>query len=334
MDMAEPVSNRWNALAKVQIPVPEIDRRGAYQLDFKITAANGEPVADAQAIAGEVDTYDRLASRRVLMGEFTSMACGYCPRGIVGIEYLKEKYPDTFIAVAYHLSDALKCVTHLPYNVDSQPNCLLDRSWLVDPYMGSSKDKSLGIEDDFLHALGQFTYADLGLTAANTDASHTAVRAQATANFIKDCPDQRFRVDFFLVADSLTGDPADYYQQNYYGGEESWSSYEGLQPYVEAKRYMAPFTFNDVLLYWSDEDPQRDPFVPEFSANLSSLVNDYRVDRACRLLSDPAQSSRLTLEAVGEAVGYGSRQTFLKAFKARTGLTPSDFRKAAYRQAV
>lgn len=64
--------------------------------------------------------------------------------------------------------------------------------------------------------------------------------------------------------------------------------------------------------------------------NLSSLINDYRVDRACRLLSDPAQSANLTLEAVG----YGSRQTFLKAFKARTGLTPSDFRKMAAKNAA
>lgn len=278
LELAEPIANRYNALAKVPIAFPVIDTRGAYELQFTLTAANGEQLAQADPVNGEINIYDRLASRRVMMEEFTSMTCGYCLRGTVGIEYLKEKYPDTFIPVVYHIGDDLQLMSHLPYPVDSQPNCLIDRSWLIDPYMGSSKSTELGIEDDFLYALSQFTYGDIDVKAAWADNDKKTINIQSTANFIKDCPDEQFRVDYFIVGDGLTGDPAMFYQDNYYSGADTWAEYESLAPYLADKRMIAPFTFNDVLLFWSDDDPDRDPFVPAFKAN-----DDINLTYSCSL---------------------------------------------------
>lgn len=63
--------------------------------------------------------------------------------------------------------------------------------------------------------------------------------------------------------------------------------------------------------------------------NVKALLAERRIREACRRLSDPALSRRLTIEALGVEVGFKSRSAFLAAFKEITGLSPSDYRKAA-----
>lgn len=60
--------------------------------------------------------------------------------------------------------------------------------------------------------------------------------------------------------------------------------------------------------------------------NFSAFINDYRIREAIRLLSDPANDA-LTTDAIATDAGFNSRETFYRAFKARTGITPTQFRK-------
>lgn len=60
--------------------------------------------------------------------------------------------------------------------------------------------------------------------------------------------------------------------------------------------------------------------------NFSAFINDYRIREAIRLLSDPANDT-LTTDAIATDAGFNSRETFYRAFKARTGITPTQFRK-------
>lgn len=60
--------------------------------------------------------------------------------------------------------------------------------------------------------------------------------------------------------------------------------------------------------------------------NFSAFINDYRIREAIRLLSDPANDA-LTTDAIATDAGFNSRETFYRAFKARTGITPVQFRK-------
>lgn len=62
------------------------------------------------------------------------------------------------------------------------------------------------------------------------------------------------------------------------------------------------------------------------NSNFNSFINEIRVDEACRRLSNPDYSG-YTLEAIGNSVGFKTRQTFITAFKNRTGLTPSVWKK-------
>ncbi|PLW98825.1 MAG: hypothetical protein C0594_17890 [Marinilabiliales bacterium] len=63
-----------------------------------------------------------------------------------------------------------------------------------------------------------------------------------------------------------------------------------------------------------------------FKKNFNAFVNEFRIKEARRLLSD-FKTSGYTIEAISNMVGFGSRTSFIAAFKKYTGVTPSYFVK-------
>jgi AraC-like DNA-binding protein len=61
--------------------------------------------------------------------------------------------------------------------------------------------------------------------------------------------------------------------------------------------------------------------------NFNAFVNDLRIEDACRVLADPAQE-RLPILTLALDLGYGSPGPFNRAFRARTGQTPTEYRRA------
>jgi AraC-like DNA-binding protein len=60
--------------------------------------------------------------------------------------------------------------------------------------------------------------------------------------------------------------------------------------------------------------------------NFNSFVNGFRLAEAKQVLADPARRSTAVLNVALDA-GFGSIGPFNRAFKADTGLTPSEFRR-------
>lgn len=65
--------------------------------------------------------------------------------------------------------------------------------------------------------------------------------------------------------------------------------------------------------------------------NFSSFLNGYRITEAKEKLADRAHVD-LPILTIAMDLGYGSLAPFNRAFRAETGLTPSDFRKASIDQ--
>ena len=64
------------------------------------------------------------------------------------------------------------------------------------------------------------------------------------------------------------------------------------------------------------------------AGNFPSLLAQFRVREAMRRLDDTeGKYSSLTLEAIGEGVGFKTRSTFSTTFKKVTGLTPKQYRQ-------
>jgi AraC-like DNA-binding protein len=64
------------------------------------------------------------------------------------------------------------------------------------------------------------------------------------------------------------------------------------------------------------------------------LLNELRVNEACRRLSDPENYGQFTIEAVSSSVGFKSRANFAVVFKKITGLTPTEFQHTAHRESM
>jgi AraC-like DNA-binding protein len=59
--------------------------------------------------------------------------------------------------------------------------------------------------------------------------------------------------------------------------------------------------------------------------NFTLFVNEYRIGEACKMLS---QHNNLTIEAIGDEVGFNSRSTFFSTFKRMKGVTPSAYQQS------
>ncbi len=64
-----------------------------------------------------------------------------------------------------------------------------------------------------------------------------------------------------------------------------------------------------------------------FRKNFFDFINQYRIEEARQLFSDPAQASKTILEILYQ-VGYNSKSAFNTAFKKQTGQTPTQYRKS------
>ena len=64
----------------------------------------------------------------------------------------------------------------------------------------------------------------------------------------------------------------------------------------------------------------------QFSQNFYEYVNKYRIDHAIKILTDPSKRKMTILEILYES-GFGTKSAFNKAFKNKTGLTPTKFRR-------
>lgn len=66
-----------------------------------------------------------------------------------------------------------------------------------------------------------------------------------------------------------------------------------------------------------------------YKKNFKAVLNDIRIRIACDRLRETGMYRNMTVEALAESVGYKSSSNFVVTFKKITGLSPSDYRKAA-----
>ena len=66
-----------------------------------------------------------------------------------------------------------------------------------------------------------------------------------------------------------------------------------------------------------------------FGKSFIILLSEYRIHEACRRMNDIEHYGHLTIDAIGQSVGFKGRSGFLRAFKRVTGLTPSEYQALA-----
>lgn len=200
------------------IPAQEL---GKYEVQFTITKVNGEtdPYMENNSTESTAEMFEYYFPKKVLVEEGTGAGCVWCPRSIVGMEMMQEKYPDTFIGIAVHNAyNGLDKLTVTSYAealnrvfMNYYPNSMVSRKPELtgDPYYD--------LENNFLTELAAFTKA--GITAKAeyclNDSSVLAVSSEIT--FVEDDDKANYRVAYVLLENEIPGIQGNAYAGGNYG---------------------------------------------------------------------------------------------------------------------
>ncbi|MDO5527338.1 MAG: Omp28-related outer membrane protein [Prevotella sp.] len=194
----------------VYIDIPNDIAGRNHTMTVSVYSIDGEP--DAIPANSQIEENYSAASstffpRKIVMEEATGTWCGWCPRGIVAIEKMNEKYPDNFIAIAVHDDEMIPILDgYQPFfnMVGSYPNAHINRSYWIDPYpfdLDDVKDKG---------------EAQINATAYSPDGKEVQVATETEFGF-NDNGSTEYSVAYVLTEDKV----GPYAQSNYYSNPEA-----------------------------------------------------------------------------------------------------------------
>ncbi len=185
--------------------------------------------------------------RGVLVEEFTGTGCGYCPRGLVGMEKLSKKYGDAFVGIGIHQYNTSDPMYLTPANYEKlgwkgAPKCMINRGKQIDPYKGSGG----GIFEDFEKEL---TSPALGIELEGLlSEDNKSVKASAK---IESLVSGKHSIVFVLIANGLTGTTASWKQSNYYAQNDANSLPSDLAKFGRGGEFgqdKFTYVFDDVAI--------------------------------------------------------------------------------------
>lgn len=188
---------------------------GNIPVTAKVTKVNGVANNQVEGVSGTayMDCLVEGAgySRNVVIEEATGTWCGWCPGGIVAMEYIREKYTDgSFICIGVHSGDQMQTSTYSQFInqwISGYPSYVISRKYSATFYNDAAANKEA--MDNYYNELhGTLATCGVGIVATS-DAS--TVNVTANVEFAIDT-DAEYRLAFVLVEDNV----GPYTQANYY----------------------------------------------------------------------------------------------------------------------
>ncbi|HUM47413.1 MAG TPA: Omp28-related outer membrane protein, partial [Chitinophagales bacterium] len=145
-----------------------------------------------------------------LAEEATGTWCGWCVRGIVFMDYMRELYPDKFIGLAVHNADPMKLTAYDNWVGDfpgfqGYPSVIINRNYIVDPSQ---------LEADFINNISNAPAVKVSVDADLNTASNV-LTATLNGQFLQNLSGD-YRFVAVLQEDSVHGTTSTYAQTNYY----------------------------------------------------------------------------------------------------------------------
>lgn len=160
--------------------------------------------------------------------EATGTWCGWCVHGLVAMNQLEEKYPDSFIGLAVHGGDAYETDSYAPFlqRISGYPYALINRSYSC----GTKPSEMLTAYEAFA-ALGEAEGEAKIVDAHYTDDKYTAVEVTVNTRFAKAHSKEDYRLAFVVVEDSIRDRQTNFYAGGA-NGEMGGFEKLGDNPYV------------------------------------------------------------------------------------------------------
>ncbi len=184
-----------------------------------------------------------IPKRKIVVEEGTAMWCVYCPKGIVAMEELARKYPDTFIGIAVHYDDALE--TKDGYCADlyfpGYPSAYVNRKYISEEIMvlvneGGKEYYSMlhgGLETLFLDALDDVSPVEVSLQATTENGK---IHATVTSRFAVGMENGRYQIAIVVIENDVTSPT--FYQDNAFAGSDiPMGGYESMPDRIIGPTY-------------------------------------------------------------------------------------------------
>lgn len=213
-------------------------------------------LAGAMALTASGVPVGTTPVHRPIIEEYTGTWCGWCIRGIVGLELLRETLGEDFIGVAYHNGDPMQIMNEYGYpnSIGGFPSAYLDRTYDVDAYYGFTNSTPGAIVDAVQQLAAIETVGDLEVTAHWTSEAKTEVSVDVSSFFNIDKNNAKYALEVMMAADGLHGTTSSWNQANYYSNSYYGSQYQNdpyLGPWGAKPSSVSGLNFNDVLIYTS-----------------------------------------------------------------------------------
>lgn len=218
------------------------------EVRVKLISINGETPTETIEAKGSIIAIDpnQSVERNVVMEEFTGTWCGWCPRGMVGMELLAEEYGDKFIPIGVHYNDNMQDASFngvLGYATGGFPSSILNRIKVADPYLGTS-GKTLGIDANLQEIYAIPTEATIAIDHAQVAEDRKSIVVTSSANFTVSCEECPYMMSYVLTEDGIEG-----VQTNYYAVYASQYANEPNLGFLTKEKQYWKTTFNHVGRY-------------------------------------------------------------------------------------
>ncbi|MCH5219680.1 MAG: Omp28-related outer membrane protein [Muribaculaceae bacterium] len=164
--------------------------------------------------------------RNVVVEEWTGTWCGWCVRGLVGMNYMRENYGDEgFIGIGVHAGnttpDPMEVSSYMPFiyaYADGFPGCIVNRKYILDP------------NTDDLRYCYNYERNIPALAQVELKATYEGDLPQnfdVTANvkFAADESEVDYRLAFVIIQNNMGPYPqTNYYAGGSYGAMDGWEN--------------------------------------------------------------------------------------------------------------
>lgn len=236
--------------AIVQVPLGAGSTYGKNEFTFHVTKVDGN-YNSASVGYTYIDRYTvkKIPHRRVLAEDYTALWCPNCPSGIIAMESLERLYPDDFVGVAVHSTDALASSVAYQDGMMAKWGSSYPSVWI------NRKEKVGGWDgrDMFVNNSKVPTPFEIGVKA-RWNAAKTDIQVETT---VEACMTQEadvtYAVAYVLTISGLTGynqkvDASYKTENNASVFDPEFAPFKNLDNYYNGGTYNTALTFNHVAI--------------------------------------------------------------------------------------
>jgi hypothetical protein len=177
--------------------------------------------------AGILSVQAQTPVKRVLLEEFTTSYCGFCPPASKQVHDWHESHPNSIMLTIHEGfgTDAMSSSftnsffsTYKPSGSSFAPAIMIDRAvypWVdssIVPYMSAL---SCGFDTIASRVMNTPAAVDVQIINGTYNSTTRQLKATVTAKFVSTVPPGDYRINLYLIEDSVTGTGANYDQKIY-----------------------------------------------------------------------------------------------------------------------